>query len=109
VPVAGKVRTACAFCCGAAAGTATARVATIDKPIPVRTSDGYEFIRRVRRSTDRAVRDVPAAALTAYARTEDRRNALQSGFQMHLPKPVDPAELIVAVASLAKHSPNRPR
>ena len=47
---------------------------------------------------------MPAAALTAYARAEDRMKALQSGFQMHLAKPVDPAELIVAVAVLAKRT-----
>ena len=50
---------------------------------------------------------MPAAALTAYARSEDRMKSLQSGFQMHLAKPVDPAELIVAVAALAKQIPSR--
>jgi PAS domain S-box-containing protein len=67
-------------------------------------SDGFELISRIRQSEDHKVRDVPAAALTAYARAEDRMKALQSGFQMHLAKPVDPAELIVAVASLAKRT-----
>lgn len=67
-------------------------------------SDGFELIARVRQSTVHAIREVPAAALTAYARAEDRVKALQSGFQMHLAKPVDPAELIVAVASLAKRA-----
>jgi CheY-like chemotaxis protein len=43
---------------------------------------------------------VPALALTAYARTEDRVRALEAGFQMHIPKPVDPSELAAAVASL---------
>ncbi len=65
-------------------------------------SDGFDLIRRVRRSDIPQVRDVPAAALTAYARAEDRMQALQAGFQMHLAKPVDPAELIVAVAALAR-------
>jgi CheY-like chemotaxis protein len=46
--------------------------------------------------------------LTAYARAEDRMKVLQGGFQLHLAKPVDPAELIVAVAVLAKRSPERP-
>jgi len=45
---------------------------------------------------------VPAAALTAYARSEDRAKALRTGFQMHLAKPIDPGELMAAVASLAK-------
>jgi CheY-like chemotaxis protein len=49
-----------------------------------------------------AVRDIPAAALTAYARSEDRAKALQSGFELHLAKPIDPAELISAVQALAR-------
>jgi CheY-like chemotaxis protein len=68
-------------------------------------SDGFELIKRIRQSPVRAVREIPAAALTAYARAEDRMKTLQSGFQMHLAKPVDPAELIVAVAALAKRTP----
>ena len=44
---------------------------------------------------------VPAAALTAYARTEDRMQALLAGFHLHMPKPVQPAELAAVVASLA--------
>jgi CheY-like chemotaxis protein len=48
------------------------------------------------------VRDVPAAALTAFARSEDRTKALRSGFEMHLAKPVDPGELVASVARLAK-------
>jgi signal transduction histidine kinase/ActR/RegA family two-component response regulator len=64
-------------------------------------ADGFELIKRVRQSRDPAVRRMPAAALTAYARAEDRKKTLQSGFQMHLSKPVDPGELIVAVAALA--------
>jgi CheY-like chemotaxis protein len=50
------------------------------------------------------VRDVPAAALTAYARSEDRARALRSGFHMHLSKPIDPSELMAAVATLAKRN-----
>jgi len=67
-------------------------------------TDGFDLIKRIRQSSDPAIREVPAAALTAYARAEDRMKVLQSGFQMHLAKPVDPAELIVAVASLAKRT-----
>ena len=44
--------------------------------------------------------DVPTAALTAYARAEDRLRALEAGYQTHLPKPVDPSELISTVARL---------
>ncbi len=50
---------------------------------------------------------VPAAALTAFARIEDRKRALLAGFQMHLAKPVDPAELTAAVASLAGRTGTR--
>ena len=61
--------------------------------------DGYDFIRRVRAKT--GARDMPAAALTAFARAEDRKRALLAGFQTHLAKPVDPSELVAVVASLA--------
>jgi len=63
--------------------------------------DGFELIRRVRQMAG-AGRDLPAAALTAYARSEDRAKTLRSGFEMHLAKPIDPSELIAAVASLAR-------
>jgi CheY-like chemotaxis protein len=61
--------------------------------------DGYDFMKRVRRM-DGAVAGVPAAALTALARVEDRKRALMAGYQTHLAKPVDPAELVAVVASL---------
>jgi PAS domain S-box-containing protein len=64
--------------------------------------DGYELIRRVRElPPDRGGR-TPAAALTAFARGEDRRRALRAGFQMHLAKPVEIQELATVVASLAR-------
>jgi PAS domain S-box-containing protein len=62
--------------------------------------DGLQLIRAVRQMPDPA-RSIPAAALTAYARSQDRVTSLASGFQMHLVKPIDPLELVVAVASLA--------
>ncbi len=49
-----------------------------------------------------ACASVPAAALTAYARSEDRMKALRAGFQIHLAKPIDPAELVTTIAALAK-------
>ena len=64
--------------------------------------DGLEFIRRLRRSKHKALREVPAAALTAYARSEDRAKTLQGGFEMHLAKPIDPVELASAVKALAR-------
>jgi PAS domain S-box-containing protein len=66
--------------------------------------DGFEFISRVRASENAAVRNIPAAALTAFARSEDRTKALQSGFEMHLAKPVDPGELVASVATLVRRS-----
>jgi PAS domain S-box-containing protein len=64
--------------------------------------DGFEFIARVRRHADPRVREIPAAALTAYARSEDRMRALRAGFQIHLAKPIDPIELTTTIASLAR-------
>jgi PAS domain S-box-containing protein len=64
--------------------------------------DGFELIEQIRKLTDAVLRRVPAAALTAYARSADRTRALRSGFEMHLAKPVDAAELVAAVGSLAK-------
>jgi signal transduction histidine kinase/ActR/RegA family two-component response regulator len=64
--------------------------------------DGYDLIRAVRRRDTRSGGDLPAAALTAFARSEDRTRALTSGFQIHTAKPIEPSELIAAVASLAR-------
>ncbi|MFY9821969.1 MAG: response regulator [Thermoanaerobaculia bacterium] len=69
--------------------------------IGVPFEDGYSFIRKVRSRPPAAGGTVPAAALTAYARAEDRRKALEAGFQTHLAKPIDPSELVAAVARLA--------
>jgi CheY-like chemotaxis protein len=63
--------------------------------------DGYSLIRRVRSLGPDAGGKVPALALTAYARSEDRMRAVGAGYQMHVAKPVEPAELILMVASLA--------
>jgi PAS domain S-box-containing protein len=62
--------------------------------------DGLQLI-RVIRQMDEPVRSIPAAALTAYARSHDRITSLASGFHMHLVKPIDPLELVVAIATLA--------
>jgi CheY-like chemotaxis protein len=70
--------------------------------------DGYQFIGRVRALAREAGGSVPAAALTAYAGTEDRMKALKAGFQMHIPKPVQPAELATVVASLADRDRAKP-
>ena len=64
--------------------------------------DGFQFIDRIRRHRNPRIRELPAAALTAYARSDDRIRALRAGFQIHLTKPIDPTELVTTVASLAK-------
>jgi PAS domain S-box-containing protein len=91
------------------ATSARAALASIEEEVPdVMVSDlgmpgmdGYELIQRVRQMEGPA-KELPTAALTAYARSEDRAKALRLGFEMHLAKPIDPSELIAAVASLAR-------
>ncbi|MBV8214226.1 MAG: MEKHLA domain-containing protein [Verrucomicrobia bacterium] len=68
--------------------------------------DGYGFIREVRRLRDREKSEVAAVALTAYARLQDRMEAMRAGFQNHLPKPVEPSELLAVVRSLASPRSN---
>jgi PAS domain S-box-containing protein len=63
--------------------------------------NGYSLIGRVRGLEAESGGRVPAIALTAYARAEDRVRALMAGFQIHLPKPIEPVELVTVVASLA--------
>jgi signal transduction histidine kinase/ActR/RegA family two-component response regulator len=64
--------------------------------------DGYELIRKVRASPSAAVATLPAAALTAFAREEDRQRALDAGFHFHLSKPIEPQALVEAVATLGR-------
>lgn len=92
------------------AASALEALVTIDEWIPdvlvvdigMPNVDGYEFIRRLRARSPENGGTLPAAALTAYARTQDRMRVLSEGFQMHVPKPIQPAELVTVVASLAK-------
>jgi PAS domain S-box-containing protein len=63
--------------------------------------DGYELIRRVRNLAGARGATIPAVALTAYSREQDRRLALEAGFQTHVSKPVEPAELVRVVLGLA--------
>jgi CheY-like chemotaxis protein/two-component sensor histidine kinase len=63
--------------------------------------DGYTFIRKIRALDTQDGSEIPAIALTAYGRTQDRVLALTAGYNMHVPKPVDPAELTTIIASLA--------
>ncbi|HLL89059.1 MAG TPA: ATP-binding protein [Tepidisphaeraceae bacterium] len=62
--------------------------------------DGYELLRRVRSHPDESRRRTPAIALTAFARSEDRTRAMLAGYNVHLSKPLEPAELTATIASL---------
>ncbi len=62
--------------------------------------DGYTLIRQVRTWTVEQGGKIPAIALTAFARNYDQQQALKAGFQIHLPKPLDPEELVTAVVSI---------
>jgi CheY-like chemotaxis protein len=101
--------------CGAeviAAGSAAEALEAISAGVPdllisdigMPNEDGYDLMRRVRAMPDKSGGNVPAIALTAYARVEDRMQALRAGYQMHVPKPVELAELIAVAASLVQRS-----
>jgi CheY-like chemotaxis protein len=73
--------------------------------IEIPEEDGYSLIRKVRAlEADRGGK-TPAIALTAYGRTQDRMRSLTAGYNMHVPKPVDPGELTTIIASLAGRGP----
>jgi PAS domain S-box-containing protein len=86
-------------------GTARMPFDVLISDIGMPDADGYELIRRVRAHPDERVSHIRAVALTAYARTEDRLRALQAGFHMHVPKPVDEAELTTVIAALTGRTP----
>ncbi|MBW4659323.1 MAG: response regulator [Drouetiella hepatica Uher 2000/2452] len=65
-------------------------------------TDGYDFMQEVRRQSSYSSGEVPAVALTAYARNEDRTRALNAGFQLQLTKPVKPATLALTIIGLLK-------
>jgi len=94
-----------------AASAEEALAAMAEDPPDVLVSDiempetnGYDLVRHMRQSEEGELRRMPAVALTAYARTEDRVKALVAGFQTHVPKPVEPAELVTVIASLAQRT-----
>jgi CheY-like chemotaxis protein/nitrogen-specific signal transduction histidine kinase len=64
--------------------------------------DGYEFVKQVRGLEPERARNTPVVALTALARSEDRRRAMLAGFDLHVAKPVEPAELVAVVGRLAR-------
>lgn len=67
--------------------------------------DGYSFMRKVRAAEAGRAEQTPALALTGYARSEDRARAISAGYQMHMPKPIDPVRLTTAIVTLSKHTP----
>lgn len=66
--------------------------------------DGYQFISEVRSLDPQEGGKTTAIALTAFARTEDRTRAMIAGYQLHMPKPIEPQELIATIASLTNHA-----
>ncbi len=111
-PTANEALQALLESCGAevrGASSAAQALKTLDvwKPdvlisdIAMPEEDGYVLIRKIRARSLEQGGDIPAAALTAYAKIEDRVSILAAGFQMYLSKPADPSELIAVVASLA--------
>ncbi len=63
--------------------------------------DGYDLMRQIRKQEDSTQKPLPAIALTAYARVQDRMRAILAGYSTHVPKPVEANELLTVVASLA--------
>jgi signal transduction histidine kinase/ActR/RegA family two-component response regulator len=111
-PTANEAVQALLDACGAevrVAGSAAQALQVLDAWMPdvlisdiaMPEEDGYALIRKIRARSAARGGDVPAAALTAYAKIEDRVSILAAGFQMYLSKPADPSELIAVVASLA--------
>jgi CheY-like chemotaxis protein len=66
--------------------------------------DGYWLINKIRQLPPERGGEIPAAALTAYAGIEDRRRVLLTGFQLHIPKPIEPGKLAAFVASLVEQN-----
>jgi signal transduction histidine kinase/ActR/RegA family two-component response regulator len=92
-----------------AAGSAAEALSTLDTFTPdvivsdigMPAEDGYSLIRSIRTLADDLRKRIPAIALTAFARNEDRTRALVEGFNLHMSKPVEPSALVRAVADLA--------
>ena len=76
------------------------RIDVLLADIAMPDEDGYSLLRRVRAMHPAAAATIPAAAVTALVRDDDRRRALQAGFQLHVPKPIEEASLVAAVSRL---------
>jgi PAS domain S-box-containing protein len=80
------------------------RVDVLLSDIAMPGQDGYSLIRGIRARETSSTTFLPAAALTSFARDEDRQKAIEAGFQLHLTKPIDSRSLVEAVASLANRA-----
>lgn len=80
----------------------TVRPSVIVADVGLPDEDGYSFMRRVRSRAPAAIQSVPAIAVTAYATTADQAKARVSGFQRHLPKPIEPAHLVETIYELTQ-------
>ena len=97
---AGAFVTAAASVAEALAVVATTAISVVVSDVGMPVEDGYTFLRRLRAEAPVALRQIPALALTAYARAEDRQRATSAGFQEHAAKPIDPDVLVSTVAAL---------
>jgi CheY-like chemotaxis protein len=87
----------------------TERVDLVVSDVEMPGENGYAFIRALReRERDLQQPRTPAVAVTAYARVQDRLDALSAGFDMHVPKPVEPAELVAVIAALLRRQRSEP-
>jgi signal transduction histidine kinase/ActR/RegA family two-component response regulator len=92
------------------AGSAREAIVALSRMVPdvlisdigMPDEDGYELIRKIRKLDQANGGKIPAVALTAYTRAEDRLLALRSGYQMHFPKPIELGDLVSSVANLAR-------
>jgi CheY-like chemotaxis protein len=91
-----------------AVGSAGEAIEVLARKVPdvlvsdIGMEDGYTLIRKVRDLEMELGGQIPALALTAYAREEEHRRVIAAGFHMHMPKPVESAKLAEAIASLAQ-------
>jgi len=93
----------------ALAALAVTRVHVVLSDIGMPDVDGYDFVAAVRAREHLEGRSpVPAIAVTAYATSEDRRRAVMRGFQSHVAKPIDPADLVRVVCAAVGHTPDPP-
>ena len=99
----GAIVTTCASTPSALTALQHERPDILISDIEMPGGDGYEMIRALRLRDEDVKAPIPAIALTGTTHVEDRIRMLSAGFQLHVPKPVEPEELVASVASLASH------